>query len=226
MSKPSDGKRNFSILSTGMIGSGKSQLAHRFLKLSPRAIVFDPQSEYTIPAFRSFDEGAQFLVDYRDKDFQFAIQPPDSLNSLEGFERYYMSWIDLIYHAQIEDPDRPPIALILDEASYYIGTSHNVPSEVQRLFTKGRHAKISIITIVQRFTQAAPILRDQSHAWIILRSKSLPSELKDRLAKEEIETIPSLRPLTPRIRPKFGVHYVTDLGESVDVFDLWRRAVA
>lgn len=208
-------KENFNVLLIGMIGTGKTQMGLRFLARSPRALVLDRQSEYEGGAiFTDFRSATSFFLEHRRDNWQIVYQDmnPDA----------HLAWIDLLFECQMNE-ELPPVALFLDESSYY-STSHNVGAILDKLYTKGRHARISTFTTVQRMTQINPIIRDQSHVWISLRLKSFPSDMKERFSRADLERIPFLEDITPDVTPTYGQHYLTDVGDY-EFFEKWSRVL-
>lgn len=208
-------KENFNPLLIGMIGTGKTQMGLRFLARSPRAVVLDRQAEYEGGAiFTDFATATTFFLENMRENWQIIYQDenPDS----------HVAWMDFLFQCQM-NLELPPVALFLDEASYY-STSHNVDPILDKIYTKGRHARISTFTAVQRMTQINPIIRDQSHIWISLRVKSYPADMKQRFSREDLERIPFLEDITPDVTPTYGQHYLTDVGDY-PFFDKWCRVL-
>ena len=212
--------RNWNLVIMGMKGSGKSVLSKHLLSYAPRAIVLDRMGEYTDGAiFNDWRESVEFWRAHLAADWHIIFRGHNPAA--------HLAWIDVLTDAQLKAAEMgqplPPVALFVEESSFYSNT-HNIGPILDALYTKGRHGYISVVSIVQRLTQIHPIIRDQSDEWITLRLRSFPSVVAERFTREDLERIPTLRTLTPDLTPRYGVHYLTDSGES-DIFGPWARTL-
>lgn len=208
-------KANFNPLICGQIGAGKSNLLRYLIQFTPRVIVFDKMGEYdTAPAFHSFKEAGGFLIKNRERNFHliFDTMDPDA----------YLAMMELAFDVQMSDQSLPPLALFVEEASFF-SSSHTLPKPVDLIYTKGRHARINLVTIVQRMTQVHTITRDQCHVWVLMKLMSLPGDAKQRLPSGALEEIRGLETYLPGQDPEYGRHFITDQGPSVDVVERWIR---
>lgn len=200
----------------GQKGAGKTQFARRLLQITPRAIVWDQIDDYTNGAIlHSLAEARDFLSHNRGRDFHLIYR--DSFN-----DKANLALMEIAYGMQ-QHESLPPIGLFFEEASFY-SSSHSVPDIIDRISTKGRHFKINVLNITQRDTQINPILRANAGYIVSMRQKKLSSDMRDIFTTEELSIIQNLQPLTPRDKPQYGVHYITDPPEA-DIFRIWARSV-
>lgn len=201
-----------------MTGSGKSQFARRLLEVTPRALVIDQQAEYGDcgGVFTDYERSARFYLENLHKNFHIIFQGMDS-DSI-------MAWLDTVYRVQMENKDAPPIGVFLDESST-LSDSHQIGPILANLYTRGRHARISVATLTQRITQINPIIRDQSHVWVSFRLRTFPTDVRQHFSPEDLDMLPNLETLTPGVRPEYGKHYLTDAGD-MDVLAQWKATVA
>lgn len=194
------------------MGSGKTQLSKRLLRLAPRAVVLDAAEEYEdggIFQEHEFERALKFFRAYYYDNFHLIYRgPPEQM----------LAWMDIIFQAQSADPSRP-LAIITDEASSY-SSSHNLDSVLDNVYTKGRRAKINVVTIIQYSTQIHPIIRNGSHVWVALKNKKMSTDTRQQFTNEEMETIRTLQPIYPDTNATEGVNYLVD--EDVDLFRVWR----
>ena len=204
---------NRNVVLIGMTGAGKTVYAKNMLAVTPRAVVLDIQGEY---------EDGEVFYDWRESvDFWRAHMAEDWHIIFRGEDRSeHLAWIDILTQAQNDrDLGLPPIGLFVEESSYYSDT-HVIPSVLDRVYTKGRHGRISVVTVVQRLTQIHPIIRDMSPVWISFRVRSAPGVLREKFPSEDLERLPYLETLIPNVRPEYGKHFLTDTGE-VDPLAGW-----
>lgn len=208
--------RNRNLVLTGMPGSGKSVFTRSLVAVAPRVLILDRQAEYT--------DGAIY-TDWRESvDFWRANLAADWHIIFRGDNpEAHLAWIDLMAEAQLADKSLPPVALILEESSYYSKT-HYMDAVLDRVYTKGRHGRINIVSIVQRMTQIHPVIRDVSDVWVVFRSRTLPGVIAERFTSDDLDRIPRLEKLLPNVEPKYGVHYLTDTGED-DILGPWARSL-
>lgn len=209
---------NFSPYLIGQTGSGKSNLVRsEFLPLAPRAFVSDSQWEYEDGAiFYNFQKAVSFWQRNIDKDYHLIFR---SENRQE-----HVAFFDLITQSQLR-MDLPPIAIIAEEASYDSKT-HNIDEIIDTMYTKGRHGKINVLTVVQDPTQVHPIIRKMSHLWIVLRIMEASSPIRQKFSRESIEKMAELETILPNTVPVCGTHYMTNHGcVKPDPFKRWYEAL-
>lgn len=203
-------------LIVGQIGSGKTQFAKRLLSISPRAVVLDPSDDYEDgPIYTDFREAVEFFKKNLHSDYHLIYRfDPDNTAA-------FNAWLDLVFRSQ-RYLDLPPIALFLEESSYFSGARGELNHYLSRVYTKGRKPKINIVTVVQRDTQINTIIRAQSHVWISLKQYKLSTDMKETFTKSQLDTIPNLEPLKPGMVAREGKHYVS-APPNFDIFGVWKR---
>lgn len=209
---------NTNIMLLGQTGAGKSNMSRYLLRQTPRAFVLDRKGEYDDGAvFTDFSECLAFFKEAMEKDSWHIIYfPRDS----EDVTTEFVAWLDILWTAQNEY-DLPPLGLFIEEASF-LSSTHNVDRAVEKIYTLGREPKISTVTISQRDTQINKLLRTQTHMWVSMRQRNPSSDVKEVFTSEDLEMLPKLKTLMPRTVPKYGVHYLTDLGD-MEVVSFWLK---
>lgn len=208
---------NTNIMVLGQTGAGKSNLSRYLLRLTPRAFILDRKGEYQDGAvFTDFSECLSFFKQHMEKDWHIIYHPRESSDITMEF----VAWMDILWAAQNEF-DLPPLGLFIEEASF-LSSTHNVEKSVEKIYTLGREPQISTVTISQRDTQINKLLRTQTHMWVTLRQRNPSSDVKEVFTSEDLEKMPKLKTLMPKTVPKYGVHYLTDLGD-VELGKFWLK---
>lgn len=185
----------------GQTGSGKTSLAKWLLGFTPRAFIFDPVDDYEDGAiFYDFEPASKFWLENISRDFHLIYR---------GERDTYEAWLDILYESQ-RNMDLPPLAIFMEEASFY-SSSHKIPPLYERIYTMGRRQKISVVTVVQRDTQIAPVIRAQSPLWLTMRQRKFSTDTKELYTADELDRIPKLETFTPVTgEPIEGRHYIPD----------------
>jgi len=142
----------------GQSGSGKTQWTRRYLRSKPRIIIYDPMGEYDGPEFTNIER----LLDY-------VVEKPT-------------------FRARWGDPERFPdlckiayivgnLTLVIEEAQRIIPPQEKLPEEFTDIIYRGRHKKVSVVTISQRAATTSIAVRSQWSRLISFR-QSEPDDIR------------------------------------------------
>lgn len=203
--------RNRNVLIVGQPGAGKTQLTLRLIDPVARVVIFDPVSDYG-PGPSGIvvwdgESALRELAERWDEPFRIVVRAEDDAE--------YAAVASLIERIQRE-PGAPPVAVVLEEAAVYSGSTFQIAEPIRRLYTLGRRWRINCIAVTQVDTDVHRVFRHATHIWVALRSQKLSSDL---LRTFYLADIQSLEPLTPGVRATPGRHYMT----SPDGTDLFRE---
>lgn len=195
-------KKVSSGLVAGQIGSGKTSYVKWLLSVAPRAVVLDKIEEYEAgtPAY-SFAEFAALYGKLRRADFQITIRSASDSDQLRS--------LGLLYATQRAE-ELPPVLVVMEEASYY-SSNRQIPEVVQEVATKGRHALLSVLYLVQHDTQIHPLIRQNIRWLVAFRQRKPGPDIRGAFTREELTRIRDLADYSPPLgAPVYGEHYLTD----------------
>lgn len=208
--------RNKNLLIAGATGSGKSTLTRELVRLSARVIVHDTEDEYQ-DGFIAYDvdEAARYFLEMRHRDFQLVCRLPSE-------EMYAV--FELAYHTQRVEPWGPLVA-VMEEA-----TAHSTPWDmnetVHEMYVKGRHARISNVTIVQLDTDINRITKHSTAAVVSFRQNYLSESWKRFFSWDDIQALHMLDGeygvgAGKYLLPVQGRHFLTAHNIPDDLYTWW-----
>jgi hypothetical protein len=205
--------KNLSTLLVGMTGAGKSTIVRVLLNYSARAIICDDQMEYgdvpgAVVAYE-VDQAMQLFLSMRWKPFKLVCQfeEPDD----------YLKIMELAEHTQKVEA-HGPLVIVWEEASTHSDT-HHIPDIIATLYKKGRHRRISMLTIIQSDTDIHRITRKNSPVIVSLKQTELSGNMRAKFREDEVKALVSLRDeWTPE--PVQGRHFLV-YPEGTDLYDIW-----
>lgn len=201
----------------GRSGSGKTTLAKVLLSLSARFIVLDTEHEYEIPgAYVAYDldEAIDIFVAKRRGEFGLVYRP-------ESIEDYW-SLLELVSHSQTVEP-LGPIVLLTEEASR-LSDTHSIPEPFRELYNRGRHKRISLLTVAQLDTDIHRITRRNSRIIVSCAQTSMSTDFQRYFSMPQVQRLRGLdtewqsgRQIT---MPVQGVHFLT-YPPQIDLYKAW-----
>jgi hypothetical protein len=154
--------RNGHTLLVGRSGSGKTRAVRELLKLTACAIVLDPEFDYDPDpgddwhVCYELDAAVSYFLRHRWGSFVLVFRPDDPAT--------YGQLLAVAVHAQKTEP-HGPLVIVLEEASKY-GDTWSVETFVRAAYNKGRHLRLSVLTVIQVDTDFHRVARHNSR-WIV-----------------------------------------------------------
>lgn len=192
-------KQNRIIGVIGTTGSGKTYTVADYLKTQNRFVVFDimGDSSYLGPADEVIDNRAELLAAMRQPEFRVVYRA--KIGRDEKTKEITVPDLDFVVDAAYAIGD---MVLVVDEA-HILCDSRNIPSALFLATTTGRHQRLSIIYVTQRFAAVARILTSNTHEfwfWRITEPADLQG-IKERCGMDVADRVREAR----RLERKGGV---------------------
>lgn len=206
--------RNSNLLIAGAIGSGKSTLARALKTYSARVITLDSMDEYEGDFVAlDYDEAARYFVEHRHGPFDLVCRM--------GQEEQY-ALLDLAFYAQRTEP-HGPLVCIMEEATEH-STTWTIEGVVQKYYVKGRHARISTITVVQQDTDINRITKHGAACVVGFWQNYLSSSWERYFKWDQIQSLIRLEDDTEYggylPEPIQGRHFITS-PDLPDLYSWW-----
>lgn len=207
--------RNKNLLVAGATGSGKSTLVKELKRLSARVVTLDSMDEYEDGYIAiDYDDAARYLVDNRWGKFDLILRM--------GQEEQY-AVLELLYYAQRTEPHGPAV-VIMEEATEHSDT-WNIEGTPHKLYVKGRHARISSITIVQQDTDINRITKHSTAALVAFRQNYLSKTWERYFKWDQVQALTMLdedygKPYTI---PEQDHHFLVHPNQITDLYHWWRE---
>lgn len=205
--------RNTNLLIAGATGSGKSTLTRELINLSARVIVLDPMDEYEGEMVAlDFDEAGRYFIDRRWKPFSLVLRM--------GQEEQY-AMLELAFHTQLVEA-HGPLVVVMEEATEHSST-WDMEDTPHKLYVKGRHARISSITVVQQDTDINRITKHSAAAVIAFQQNYLSTTWERFFKWEEVQNLVSLSEDygKPHKVPVQGHHFIVRPQQIEDIYEWW-----
>lgn len=212
--------KNANLLIGGATGSGKSSLTRALIPLSARVIVLDPMDEYEGDFVAlDFDEASEFFLQNRWNEFSLVLRA--------GQEEQY-GLLELAFHTQSVEP-HGPLVVVMEEATEHSST-WGISGTVQKYYTKGRHARISTITIVQQDTDINRITKHSAAAVVGFWQNYLSSNWERFFSWEDIQNLKrmedddeflSAAAKSGDYSPEQGRHFLVSPDVISDIYEWW-----
>jgi hypothetical protein len=145
-------------LTFGKTGMGKTQWAIRYLRAIKRAIILDPLGEYTGMEFYDLNDMIDFVKDK--KIFRVRTPVAEHLDGLSEIARSVGN-----------------VCLVIEEAQRIIPPAQLLPDAFEDVIYRGRHQRVSVVTVAQRASTTHIAMRSQ---WtrLITFGQTEPNDVK------------------------------------------------
>lgn len=210
--------RNLHTLIVGPSSSGKTLLARQLIGLAARVVVCDREHEYNgirraHYAYTLRDACTLFLA-LRWEFFCLVVQLED--------DEEYLKLLELLEYTQRTEP-AGPLVIVLEEASHY-GNINTIAPIVRDLYNKGRHRRISLLSIVQVDTDLHRVARSNSRIIVAMKSHKLSGDMRNWFEPEDVAGLSSpAENFTPQLVQ--GRHYLVH-PPGIELVPAWRAAQA